>query len=72
MDDRRRASDDLEPTRGLHRGERREQHLSVHRLGAAKYAALGLPFPLADTEPPPPALMQRVRGQFRDRGLTVY
>ncbi|MFY1632899.1 pyruvate formate-lyase-activating protein [Solwaraspora sp. WMMB335] len=46
--------------------------LPFHRLGAHKYAELGLEFPLADTEPPDTALLDRVRGQFRERGLTVY
>ena len=50
----------------------RVEVLPFHRLGAAKYAALGLDFPLADTQPPDPDLLERVRGQFRDRGLTVY
>ena len=49
----------------------RVEVLPFHRLGAAKYAALGLDFPLADTEPPAPALLDRVRDQFRDRGLVV-
>jgi pyruvate formate lyase activating enzyme len=46
--------------------------LPFHRLGAGKYAALGLPFPLADTAPPDPELLDRVRGQFSERGLVVY
>ena len=50
----------------------RVEVLPFHRLGAAKYAALGLPFPLADTPPPDPGLLSRVRRQFADRGLTVY
>ncbi|MFG1605233.1 pyruvate formate-lyase-activating protein [Actinoplanes sp. NPDC049265] len=47
----------------------RVEVLPFHRLGAAKYAALGLPFPLADTPPPDGALIDRVRAQFRDHGL---
>jgi pyruvate formate lyase activating enzyme len=50
----------------------RVEVLPFHRLGAAKYAELGLRFPLADTEPPSPELVERVRGQFRARGLTVH
>ncbi|WP_406063288.1 pyruvate formate-lyase-activating protein [Micromonospora sp. NBC_00860] len=50
----------------------RVEVLPFHRLGAQKYAALGLPFPLADTQPPDEALLHRVRGQFHDHGLTVY
>ncbi|MFC4033240.1 pyruvate formate-lyase-activating protein [Streptomyces polygonati] len=43
--------------------------LPFHTLGAAKYDALGIPFPLRDTPAPDPALLERVRGHFRDRGL---
>jgi pyruvate formate lyase activating enzyme len=50
----------------------RVEVLPFHRLGAAKYAALGLRFPLADTPPPDAELVARVRRQFRERGLTVY
>ena len=38
--------------------------LPFHKLGAAKYAAIGLPFPLADTPTPDPELVARVREQF--------
>jgi pyruvate formate lyase activating enzyme len=50
----------------------RVEVLPFHRLGAGKYAKLGLPFPLANTAPPTPELLDRVRGQFRQRGLLVY
>ena len=43
--------------------------LPFHKLGAAKYDALGIPFPLADTPVPDADLVERVRGQFRDHGL---
>ena len=46
--------------------------LPFHRLGAAKYTRLGIPFPLRDTEPPGTALLERVRGQFTAAGLTTY
>ena len=49
----------------------RVEVLPFHRLGAHKYAELGLTFPLADTAPPTPELLERVRGQFAERGLTV-
>ena len=49
----------------------RVEVLPFHRLGAPKYAALGLPFPQAGTQPPGAGLIERVRAQFRDRGLTV-
>ena len=45
--------------------------LPFHRLGAAKYAALGRPFPLAATSPPSEAELARVRAQFSDHGLVV-
>ncbi|WBB98830.1 MULTISPECIES: pyruvate formate-lyase-activating protein [unclassified Solwaraspora] len=46
--------------------------LPFHRLGAHKYTELGLDYPLAATAPPDDARLDRVRGQFRARGLTVY
>jgi pyruvate formate lyase activating enzyme len=50
----------------------RVEVLPFHRLGASKYAALGLPYPLADTPVPDTALLHRVYRQFSDRGLTVF
>jgi pyruvate formate lyase activating enzyme len=38
--------------------------LPFHRLGAPKYAAVGIPFPLAATPAPDEALLARVRDQF--------
>ncbi|MFI5837922.1 pyruvate formate-lyase-activating protein [Micromonospora sp. NPDC051300] len=52
-------------------GVRRVEVLPFHRLGAHKYAELGLAFPLADTAPPDAELLARVRAQFAARGLTV-
>ncbi|MBM2614458.1 pyruvate formate lyase-activating protein [Actinoplanes sp. LDG1-06] len=49
----------------------RVEVLPFHRLGARKYAALGLPFPLADTQPPDETLLERTRAQFRDHGLAT-
>ncbi|MFF9489526.1 pyruvate formate-lyase-activating protein [Streptomyces sp. NPDC014676] len=46
--------------------------LPFHKLGAAKYDALGIPFPLRDTPVPDTALVDRVRGQFRGRGLAAH
>lgn len=43
--------------------------LPFHELGAPKYAALGIPFPLADTPAPDADLVERVRGQFIRCGL---
>lgn len=45
--------------------------LPFHSLGAAKYEALGLPFPCAGTRAPDDALLERVRGQFATAGLYV-
>ena len=46
--------------------------LPFHKLGAAKYEALGVPFSLSDTPVPTPELVERVRAQFRAHGLTAY
>ncbi|MGW0497671.1 pyruvate formate-lyase-activating protein [Streptomyces sp. NPDC003007] len=46
--------------------------LPFHKLGAGKYEALGIPFPLRDNPVPDAALVDRVRGQFRERGLAAY
>ena len=46
--------------------------LPFHRLGAAKYEALGVPFPLRDSPVPTPELVERVREQFRAHGLSAY
>ncbi|MBQ0850954.1 pyruvate formate lyase-activating protein [Streptomyces sp. BH-SS-21] len=45
--------------------------LPFHRLGAAKYEALGLPFPLRDTPGPEPELIRRVQEQFRRNGVAA-
>ncbi|MDH6501562.1 pyruvate formate-lyase-activating protein [Streptomyces sp. SAI-149] len=50
----------------------RVEVLPFHRLGAAKYEALGLPFPLRDTPTPGAEVTERVREQFRARGVRVY
>lgn len=50
----------------------RVEVLPFHRLGARKYAELGLRFPLADTAPPSAELLARVHGQFAAHGLAVY
>jgi pyruvate formate lyase activating enzyme len=43
--------------------------LPFHKLGAAKYEALGIPFPLRDGAVPDAALIARVREQFQAHGL---
>ncbi|NUP36069.1 MAG: pyruvate formate lyase-activating protein [Streptomyces sp.] len=46
--------------------------LPFHKLGAAKYDALGIPFRLRNTPTPGPDLVGRVRDQFRELGLDAY
>lgn len=46
--------------------------LPFHKLGAAKYDALGLPFLMRDTPVPAPGLTERVRARFRAHGLSAY
>jgi len=50
----------------------RVEILKFHQMGADKWAKLGIEYQLADTEPPTPELAERVREQFRSRGLTVF
>ncbi|MER5599194.1 pyruvate formate-lyase-activating protein [Streptomyces sp. NPDC002265] len=46
--------------------------LPFHKLGASKYEALGIPFPLRDTPVPDPALTASVRARFREHGVPAY
>jgi pyruvate formate lyase activating enzyme len=50
----------------------RVEILRFHQMGREKWHKLGLQYPLENVEPPDAALTERVRGQFRSRGLTVY
>lgn len=50
----------------------RVEILRFHQMGRDKWHKLGLAYPLEDVEPPDAELTERVRGQFRSRGLTVY
>jgi pyruvate formate lyase activating enzyme len=50
----------------------RVEILRFHQLGSDKWDRLGLDYPLAKTEAPSAELTERVRGQFRGAGLTVY
>ena len=50
----------------------RVEILRFHQMGKEKWHKLGLDYPLENVEPPDAALTERVRGQFRNRGLTVY
>ena len=45
--------------------------LPFHKLGAAKYAALGIPFPLAGTPTPTAQQVREARELFAAEGLTV-
>jgi len=50
----------------------RVEILRFHQMGRDKWHKLGLEYPLENVEPPDAELSERVRSQFRDRGLTVY
>lgn len=50
----------------------RVEVLRFHQMGADKWEKLGIDYSLKDTLPPSPELAERVRGQFRSRGLTVF
>jgi pyruvate formate lyase activating enzyme len=50
----------------------RVEILRFHQMGMDKWDKLGIDYALRDTLPPTPELAERVRGQFRSRGLTVY
>lgn len=50
----------------------RVEILRFHQMGRDKWHKLGLEYPLETVEPPGRELAERVRQQFRTRGLTVY
>ncbi|MET0863459.1 MAG: pyruvate formate-lyase-activating protein [Nakamurella sp.] len=50
----------------------RVEILPFHQMGESKWTALGRPYPLAQTEPPKAELVERVRTQFRERGLLTF
>lgn len=50
----------------------RVEVLPFHQMGLDKWKTLGLKYELADAEPPSKELLERVRDQFRSKGLTVY
>ena len=50
----------------------RVEILRFHQMGREKWRKLGLDYPLENITPPGPELTERVRSQFRSRGLTVY
>ncbi|CAG9166872.1 pyruvate formate-lyase-activating protein [Cupriavidus respiraculi] len=50
----------------------RVEVLRFHQMGRDKWHRLGLAYPLEQIEPPSPEVSDRVRNQFRARGLMVY
>ncbi len=50
----------------------RVEILRFHQMGRDKWRKLGLEYQLDKVETPSPELTERVRGQFRSRGLTVF
>lgn len=52
-------------------GVERIEVLPFHQMGRAKWEAAGESYLLDDTAPPSEELIERVRGQFRSRGLDV-
>ena len=50
----------------------RVEILRFHQMGRDKWVKLGLEYQLENIATPAPELAERVRGQFRSRGLTVY
>ena len=54
------------------RSVERVEILRFHQMGSNKWQKLGLEYSLKTVEPPDAELTERVRGQFRSRGLTVY
>ena len=50
----------------------RVEVLRFHQLGAEKWQKLHMDYPLKDKLPPSEELTERVREQFRRRGLTTY
>jgi len=50
----------------------RVEVLPFHQMGEDKWDKLNLPYPLHGVHPPDNELQERVRDQFRARGLTVF
>jgi pyruvate formate lyase activating enzyme len=50
----------------------RVEVLAFHNMGVDKWESLGRQYELKDTPPPSHELLERVREQFRSRGLTTY
>ena len=69
VDDVERVADHVA---GFGPAVQRVEVLPFHQMGRDKWAALGVPYALADTRTPDAALVERVRVQFRSRGLLTY
>jgi pyruvate formate lyase activating enzyme len=50
----------------------RVEVLPFHQMGEDKWNRLAIPYPLHGVHPPDAALLERVREQFRARGLTAF
>ncbi|NMA78796.1 MAG: pyruvate formate-lyase 1-activating enzyme, partial [Actinomycetales bacterium] len=50
----------------------RVEVLPFHNMGQDKWDTLGMEYRLRDAQPPSTEVMDRVRAQFRARGLTVH
>lgn len=50
----------------------RVEVLPFHQMGRDKWHTLGRPYALEATQPPTPELVERVRQQFRSRGLLTF
>ncbi|WP_432432655.1 hypothetical protein [Cryobacterium breve] len=50
----------------------RVEVLPFHQMGEDKWDRLEIPYPLHGATPPDKELLERVREQFRARGLTVF
>ncbi|MBC7442775.1 MAG: pyruvate formate lyase-activating protein [Ramlibacter sp.] len=50
----------------------RVEVLPFHQMGEDKWDRLNIPYPLHGSHPPDEHLLDRVRGQFEARGLTVF
>ncbi len=68
VDNEQRVADFVAELKSVERAE----ILRFHQMGASKWQKLGLDYKLAHVEPPSAELTERVREQFRGRGLTVY
>ena len=50
----------------------RVEVLPFHNMGQDKWDVLGMEYRLRDAQPPSTEVVERVREQFRARGLTVH